>query len=252
MEDDLTHHRLIGELAAALGTAGADRNRTRRATAVLRDDLTGVAALLDDVASTPRRAATVARSSYWHSNGFAKLVLHRHRSPELSLRLHVWTGDRPAPAVDYQNIHNHRWAFGSVVLAGALDVDEFEEASDPGDPKALVCDAFAYDAVPDGASGQLRPLGRRALRPTGSTAYGPGDVHLCDTRTLHTVTPVDPVLTATILVQGPAETSTALVYQQAGRAVIEDTGERLQPRDVADLASATLAAMAPTATRAGA
>jgi hypothetical protein len=251
VEDDLTHHRLIGELAAALGTAGADRKRLRLATAVLRDDLTSVVALLDDLTSDPGRAATVARSSYWHSNGFAKLVLHRNTDPELSLRLHVWTGDRPAPTVDYQNIHNHRWAFGSVVLAGALDVDEFEETSDAADPKALACNAYAYDAVADGASGQLRPLGIRALRPTGSASYEAGEMHLCDTRTLHTVTPVGSGLTATILVQGPAETGTALVYQQTGRAVIEDTGERLGPGDVSDLAAATLAVMAPAATRAG-
>jgi hypothetical protein len=200
---------------------------------------------LGAIARDPGVAATVARASYWHANGFAKLVLHDSSEPNFHLRLHVWAAEHEtAPHwAGYYNIHTHRWEFASVILAGALHVDLFAEIPDLREPKSLLCDKFEYISAEPEAAGQLVPVGPQALRLTGSTDYEAGDVHYCDLRTTHAAAPVDRALTATIFVQGPTRARSALVYQENGREALQDTGATITPAEVADLVSATLAAM---------
>lgn len=241
----MNEHRLIGELAAVLGSADADDRRLRAAASVLRDDGGGLGDLLGEIVRDPDLAAAVARGSYWHANDFAKLVLHDSAAPDFHLRLHVWAdGHAAAPrSAGYCNIHTHRWEFASVVLAGGLHVDLFEEAADVLEPKTVVCDKFEYRSPEPGGAGELVALGTVALRVTGSQDYAAGDLHTCDLRTVHAVEPVDRSLTATIFVQGPTRARSALVYQEAGRAALQDTGAMITPAEVVDLVSATLAAM---------
>jgi hypothetical protein len=246
----LNEHRLIGELAAVTGPADVDVQRLHRAATLLRDDGEGegLRDLLGAIVHDPRRAEAVAARSYWHANDFAKLVLHDNDDPPFHLRLHVWAdGLIPAPrSAGYSNIHTHRWEFASVIVAGALHVELFEEC-DVADRKAIACHKFEYrSAEQPAAPASLVPVGRRALRSTGAIDYTVGDVHSCKVDTVHSAEPVDGALTATIFVQGPTRADSALVYQQAGRAALEDTGAMISPAEVVDLVSATLAAMART------
>lgn len=49
----------------------------------------------------------ICNNSYYHKNGFAKIVLISLSNPQCKLRLHVWDKQQ-----DYhEHIHNHRWHF---------------------------------------------------------------------------------------------------------------------------------------------
>src|SRR5438552_2883438 len=60
----------------------------------------------------PDRAEPVARCSYWHHNGFAKLVLRI--ADDHRVRLHVWPAGENR--LGESNPHGHRWNFASTVV----------------------------------------------------------------------------------------------------------------------------------------
>jgi len=62
----------------------------------------------------PERLGIVARASYMHKNGFAKITLQEDGG--CKIRLHHY----PVGAKADENIHNHRWDLYSTILAGSL------------------------------------------------------------------------------------------------------------------------------------
>lgn len=239
-------HQLIAELAETVGTAGSDLDGLGRAARVIALDDEALRALLRSIASDPRRAAGVAAASYWHPNGFAKLVLHSHHDPEFHVRLHVWPDGGPDRSMfDTANIHNHRWRFASVVLAGGLHVEYFEETRefDVDEEKVLPCTRYSYALAPGAPFGRLQAEGTATLLSVGGNSYGWPERHYGDDKELHIVTPFVGEFTATLLVQGPVRTDHALVYQPLGRRPLVDTGRAVTPAEVAGLVAQTLAEM---------
>jgi hypothetical protein len=243
LDDDLTRRQLIGELVAAMGTADSDDRRSQRqwlerAATILRAHRPGVRSLLDMVRTDPSLTDEVAARSYWHSNGFAKLLVHLDPATDVRLRLHVWSADR---AAGYENVHDHRWPFASMVLCGALEVEEFSDV-DADRPGAVRCTALRYDGADGRPDNRLVPTGKTGLRSMGRRRYGAPGTHVCDTGVLHAVRALDGPLTSTLVVQGAARSRTARVYQRVDRAPLEDTGEAITPAEVVGLVSATLSA----------
>jgi hypothetical protein len=240
--------RLIGEsLAGALGAAAGFNghvraNDLRNLARLVQERGTIFRARLGELTYDGRLAADVAARSYWHSNGFAKLVLHVDDANGARLRLHVWP-EASRPRTGYQNVHNHRWPFVAAVLCGAVRVQLFEEvvASTEDAPYPYV--KYVYDAGAPMLVAPFSTVGRCALRDLGDAVYKAGEAHSCSTVELHTVAAEVPGITATLVIQGPAQRRSALVYQQAGRPLLEDTGERLTSEEVSDLASMTLTAL---------
>jgi len=242
-----TRDRLIGELAAALGAARSEGRQTqetavRRAAAAIRADPDLVAGLLREIISDRRLAADVSRRSYWHSNGFAKLVVHVSDEPDFRLRLHVWPADGRHGA-GYENVHNHRWPFASIVLGGAIRVEHFQEVDDFAQPGTLVCNRLVYEAAAPGRVGGMRLEGRRALRRVGTPVYPAGTVYFCDTGTLHTVTRAPGGTAATLMLAGAATGNDALVYQDIQREPLTDTDRAIGRDEVRKLAGEALTAM---------
>jgi hypothetical protein len=242
--------RLIAKsLAQALGTsAGVNghvrTHHVRNAARLVQAHHAVLRANLDELTYDERLAADVAARSYWHSNGFAKLVLHVDEANGSRLRLHVWP-DAARRRTAYQNVHNHRWPFLAVVLCGAVRVRLFEEVDPPTDdtPRSFV--KYVYDAGAPTLVAPFREVERCALRDVGDAVYEAGEAHSCSTIELHTVTPNVSGTAATLMIQGPAKDGSALVYQDAVRPLLVDTGERLTAKEVSDLASMTREAMAP-------
>jgi hypothetical protein len=230
---------LVRELTAVIGLAGPDEHSLRQAAKHISYDPEPLRRLFSAILADRAWATAIASDSYWHCSGFAKLNVHRHPRPEFRLRLHVWPdGSGPRPALECSNIHSHRSEFASVVLAGGLHVDEFEQSADLGHPETVPCHRFSYDAP--AASGRLQLEGSAALRPTRSSNYLPMDTHYCGTDQLHIVAPFARTFTATTVVQGPTLGDAALVYQRYGRAPLEDTGAPLTTDEVVDLVGRTL------------
>jgi hypothetical protein len=78
---------------------------------------------LSAILGSPSWQEVVAGRSYWHPNGFAKLVLADDLQAG-QVRLHVWP-DLP----EGQDIHDHGWAYESIVLVGELTEIAFRESA---------------------------------------------------------------------------------------------------------------------------
>jgi len=80
----------------------------------VHDRRVGLAARLATISRSPSDLEAIAARSYWHPNGFAKLVLEDDHD-QGQLRLHVW------PVLpDEDDIHGHAWRYESVVVGGEL------------------------------------------------------------------------------------------------------------------------------------
>ncbi len=162
---------------------------------------------LDILSRDEDAVRSIARRSYWHPNGFAKLVLHASAEPEFRIRLHVWpASDKPSRGES--NPHSHRWDFASTVLVGeGMHMVEYEESVERGRPHRR----YRYGTDPANPAALVAD-GAARLKITRPQHVWHGDVYTCDTSIVHTVQPIGAGLTATVVVQGPRRTPTTVVY----------------------------------------
>jgi hypothetical protein len=226
--------RLCGDIAAVLRPAPADVQHLTDAARHAAGRLDQLASWLDGLRHDGAALRTVAERSYWHPNGFAKLVLHT--DVDHKIRLHVWPAGKDR--LGESNPHSHRWPFASTVVAGGgLCMVEYVEAAtgrryeryryggDPTNRAALVADGDARLARRAGLHNRL------------------GGVYSCDTDVVHTVAPVGHALTATLVVQGPQRTRSTVVYRRPGLGDEQPNGV-LTESDLLSLTDAVLAAYA--------
>jgi hypothetical protein len=175
---------------------------------------------LDELCHDDSSVAAAAARSYWHPNGFAKLVLHTSTDPEFRLRLHVWPAS-DQPHQGESNPHSHRWEFASTVVAGAgLHMVEYKENAHRGKLHAR----YRYGCDPTDPAA-LRPDGEVRLLRTNAPHVRPGQVYSCDTEVVHTVVPIAAGLTATLVIQGPRRSQSTVVYCEPGQSEDQPNGE---------------------------
>ena len=84
--------------------------------------LDNMIALLSSITQSPVLLKQIAARSYWHGNGFLKVVL---LDQGYKLRLHIWFAGTSCE----ENIHSHRWGFASHVLTGSLKSELWADAA---------------------------------------------------------------------------------------------------------------------------
>jgi hypothetical protein len=161
--------------------------------------------ILDDRGAVQR----IAEASYRHDNGFTKVVLGHRKTARV--RFHVWSTTQTSES----NVHNHRWDFASMVLAGSLRMEYYELVEgdvDPSDLDTVELEAFRY--LPQRAQSHydLRPVGP-VLAARTSTAIGEaGYRYQLEHHRLHRVTaPVTPAVTC--FLSAPARTDHTTVLR---------------------------------------
>jgi hypothetical protein len=199
----------------------ADFGGLARATdlADLRAAARGVADRPDEFASwlvelrqDESRVRAIAARSYWHPNGFAKLVLYSSREPEFKVRLHVWPASSGAPRPGEANPHSHRWDFASTCAVGeGLHMVEYAES----DRRGTRYDRYRYGADATDKTALLADGSVRLIRLAAPHVHR-GQVYSCDTSVVHTVVPIGTALTATLVVQGPQRSPSTVVYRSPG------------------------------------
>lgn len=165
----------------------------------------------------------VAARSYAHDNGFTKIVLLNGRDGGGALRLHVWP---PQEADNRGNIHNHCWDFTSLVLAGNLEYEEYEEhQSGTTYARHLIYDPSGdFEYV-------LRPLGTATLRITRAGTRVAGDAYFMSAETLHRTGGRQGTRTVTLVRQGVHRRKHADVYVTREVAV-EARNNPLEPNEL--------------------
>jgi hypothetical protein len=200
----------------------------RRATEGLRSTPDLLSAVLEEIRGDKAHMAAIHRRSYWHPNGFAKLVLCT--APRYTTRLHIWPSLRPRHGD--ANPHAHRWVFASWVIAGRLSETTFAETESvtTADSVHERCE-YGRDS---GGDAYLRPQRPVALVPTATAVRDAGTVYDCPAGTVHTVAPLGSGLMATAVLQGPAASDGAAVYVRTG-VLPEHREDPLTAADLLDL-----------------
>lgn len=72
--------------------------------------------VIDNLLGNERELNEVASRSYYHNNGFLKIVLIEKR-PKYSVRFHIW----PKESFQSPDVHNHPWDMTGLVLNGSYD-----------------------------------------------------------------------------------------------------------------------------------
>lgn len=139
-------------------------------------------------------AETLARS-YWHPNGFLKMVLAAGDS--FQLRMHIWQ-----PAVGErrwcENVHSHRWDFCSVIFLGGYRYQEFVPVAQ-GEPYH----AYTYGGHSGVATYGLASAGVDNLCCTLDAGLAAGTHYTLTADALHRVIADQRHLTASLVLQGP-------------------------------------------------
>jgi hypothetical protein len=172
------------------------------------------------------RADDVARRSYWHPNGFAKLVLQAGRG--YKVRMHVWPPGNQR--LGETNPHAHRWNFASTVLCGDGLLDTHYTESTSG----VAYERYQYAG--GNVAGALRHERTVHLTVSGERTIHTGERYDLHTRVVHTVRPIGDALIATFVVQGTPLHKSAVVYGIPGIDV-DEPGHAISVDEVRDLIS---------------
>ena len=157
--------------------------------------------LLDD----ERALAAIQRHSYYHHNGFRKLVLLQNAA--FKLRLHLWEARNEH---HHENIHDHRWNFASCLLAGRFQTVIWEEAVD-GSETRLAC---TYTPARDGRAYAVRENGVVQLRQQATHTLSAGELYYLPASTLHQVTDPGQGHTRSLMLTAPPVQADCKLYAE--------------------------------------
>lgn len=143
----------------------------------LRDLLRVVTHTLTIVAKESALAREVAARSYFHANGYFKVVLFELTDGR-KLRLNYWPEARAATRQEH--CHNHRWGYASTVLAGDFVHETFRQT-----PSGLAFDHYVYTPRGERDSFDLHSAGGAFLSQTAASVLMPGDRYVLEFDVIH-------------------------------------------------------------------
>lgn len=253
-----------GGPGGARGLGGADAALAALTLICERDLLAPlVEDLLADAATGSAEAQARARLSYRHALGFHKTMLLAG-PPAYMLRAHVWqprppaqaagpgpdsgagagagagagvcagAGSRPAAGLGNDappHIHNHRFAFSSAVLRGALRMRLYLPDGDAA-PMA----AYREEIAGDDAEWQIRRTGSRGMRMAADLRMAAGSVYCLDADACHQVLPVRQDRGVTVFLETATRRAWTDVYAPSGAPSL--AGSAKEPLGTADYANA--------------
>jgi hypothetical protein len=180
--------------------------------------------LLDAIGRDDRAASQVAAASTRHVLGFDKFVLLSLGGSEL--RMHVWW---PGDLRRREHIHNHRFPFASVVLAGTLRSQMFELA----ESGRKMIHFHETSSRPDDGW-RFQRVGSVSIRECLSVEVTPGSAYTMGIDLFHRVEPGSE-LTATLVLRPPNRRSHSSV-------LIDPTGSPPAPAPMNPFSVAEFAA----------
>lgn len=157
----------------------------------------GIRGLVEQMLTDDWHISQMAKSSCRHPNGFDRLVLLDGGLGGPTVRLHIWW---PNTGGSTEHIHNHSWAFGSLVLSGALRFQTFRY-SQRGEERL----AYRSSRPPrHGEHGyRFESLGIRKVQLAFDALMPAGTRYALEHQTLHRVVHQASDLTSTLIIHGP-------------------------------------------------
>lgn len=167
--------------------------------------LSHVKTLLQSILNTPSQFATIAKRSYWHGNGFLKIVL---LDQGYKLRLHIWFNGVACE----ENIHSHRWGFASHVLQGALRSEIWQDATDTQQQITIMADEYRYTAKQGNTPAHKTFLHATPLIKTQDVVQHAGNTYVMYPHELHKINHPGDNLVATMICTAPTDSVTNRLF----------------------------------------
>jgi len=163
-----------------------------------------MAAILGQLLVDDRKARELANRSFFHENGFSKIVLVDPPAQSYRLRLHLWNDDS-----DDSNIHNHKWNYASVALQGTIISTLYEECAS-GKPY------FCYKSGQGVTSGCRTTQFKRKtqLCAIKERVLNSGEIYSQHSNDVHDIDPIGNY-PATLVLQGPKKNHSVKIYSQS-------------------------------------
>jgi hypothetical protein len=158
-------------------------------------------AILKDTSSLKQ----ICQRSYQHGNGFLKVVL---LDRGYKLRLHIWFAGQSCE----ENIHDHRWSFSSLILAGSLKSEIWKDHAE-----GQVFQEYEYHAETAERSAFKAEMGCQPLQLDHVQLNTVGDHYVMPKGKLHRIINPGHQLVATMMCSAPTEQGTTrLIPMHAG------------------------------------
>lgn len=186
--------------------------------------LVNMTSLLSSIIQSPTLLKQIAARSYWHGNGFLKVVL---LDQGYKLRLHIWFAGTSCE----ENIHSHRWGFASYVLTGALKSELWADAANddlaalpcvskpyptPSQTPTLMSDEYLYTAKhkndQNNVAARKQYIGTAHLKKLQNVTQVAGANYVMTPDQLHRINHPGEELVATIICTAPTQVLTNRLF----------------------------------------
>lgn len=161
--------------------------------------------LIKRIIDSPLLFAKMLDESYYHENGFHKIVLLSGKN--FKLRLHHFGVTSKIPM---ENIHDHRWAFASTILSGTLEMDMFEQSQLVSDENNLI--HYVYNSDKSTGSYSTDKIGMVSLNKIETSFYEAGETYLMLPQELHRIKNQEGQESLTLILTGKPENNTCNLF----------------------------------------
>jgi hypothetical protein len=161
--------------------------------------------LIKRIIDSPLMFEKMLDESYYHENGFHKIVLLSGKN--FKLRLHHFGVSSKIPM---ENIHDHRWAFASTILSGTLEMDMFKQSQLVGDENKLI--HYVYNSDKSTGSYSTDKIGMVSLNKIESRFYEAGETYLMLPQELHRIKNQEGQESLTLILTGKPENNTCNLF----------------------------------------
>jgi hypothetical protein len=174
--------------------------------------------LIYTILNNPEASEKMLKESYYHQNGFDKIVLLSGKGFKLRLHhFHARPGHSPM-----ENIHDHRWAFASTMIRGSFKMHLFEEDPKGEEERTL----HNYNAAKVNQKYATEEMGKRRLKIVERLQYAAGDSYIMLPDELHSIIHIPNQEAITLIVTGNNERETCKLY---AKGPIEDEQKEMEP-----------------------
>ena len=153
--------------------------KASRELALLVPGIASIRSYLQKTLLMPAVLKQIAASSYSHPNRFVKIDLGSMLSKHHVNRIHIWHES----ATGYSDVHNHRWHFKSLVLAGSLQ-ERLYKLSESKDAQPFFEMEYKRSTL---SSFQLVPTQVEQLECVQTINHRAGAIYSRDAEALHSV-----------------------------------------------------------------
>jgi len=179
-----------------------DEEATIKTTLSFLNSRNRIAKLYEMVLANDILREKMLQSSYYHKNGFDKLVLLQ--SGSFKIRVHNFDAGYIFKAE--KNIHDHRWLFASTILKGSFEMSIYNESNSEGEKR------YKNTYETSGNDSSIINHGYVYLKEREKLVFTQGQSYIMPPEELHDIKGISESGTITLMMTGSNQKSTCKLY----------------------------------------